>query len=62
MFLCNPDMLSKETTMTAMTADRFRPTRVDFANFKPRHFLWQREGKLATVTLNRPERKNPLTL
>jgi enoyl-CoA hydratase/carnithine racemase len=35
---------------------------MDFANFKPQHFLWQREGKVATVTLNRPERKNPLTL
>jgi len=44
------------------TAERFRPTRVDFANFKPQHFMWQREGKVATVTLNRPERKNPLTL
>jgi enoyl-CoA hydratase/carnithine racemase len=52
---------AKETMMTT-TAERFRPTRVDFANFKPQHFLWQREGKVATVTLNRPERKNPLTL
>ncbi len=25
------------------------------------HFLWQQEGKVATITLNRPERKNPLT-
>jgi enoyl-CoA hydratase/carnithine racemase len=44
------------------TATRFRPTRVDFTGFKPRHFLWQVDGKVATVTLNRPERKNPLTL
>ncbi len=44
------------------TAARFRPRRVDFVNFKPRHFLWQTEGSVATVTLNRPERKNPLTL
>jgi len=35
---------------------------VDFANFKPRHFIWQFSGKVATITLNRPERKNPLTL
>lgn len=48
--------------MTTNTADRFRPTRLDFDNFKPKHFLWQRDGKVATVTLNRPERKNPLTL
>ena len=44
------------------TATRFRPTRVDFANFSPKHFLWQLDGKVATITLNRPERKNPLTL
>ena len=44
------------------TAERFRPSRLDFSNFKPRHFRWDRDGKVATVTLNRPERKNPLTL
>jgi enoyl-CoA hydratase/carnithine racemase len=46
----------------AGTAARFRPTRVDFKNFKPQHFLWQVDGSVATITLNRPERKNPLTL
>jgi enoyl-CoA hydratase/carnithine racemase len=44
------------------TASRFRPPRVDFDRFQAKHFLWQRDGKVATVTLNRPERKNPLTL
>jgi enoyl-CoA hydratase/carnithine racemase len=44
------------------TAARFRPTRVDFKNYKPQHFLWQVDGAVATITLNRPERKNPLTL
>lgn len=44
------------------TAARFRPMRVDFMRFKPQHFLWQTHGSVATVTLNRPERKNPLTL
>ena len=53
---------SAEPSATADTRQRFRPSRVDFADFKPRHFLWQRSGKVATVTLNRPERKNPLTL
>ena len=48
--------------MTAHTADRFRPPRVDFSKFSSQHFKWEREGKVATVTLNRPERKNPLTL
>lgn len=30
-------------------------------DFKPKHFLWQISDKVATITLNRPERKNPLT-
>jgi len=46
----------------ADTAQRFSPPRIDFSTYRPQHFLWQREGKVATVTLNRPERKNPLTL
>ena len=47
--------------MTA-TATRFNPARVNFSQFMPRHFQWHRDGKIATITLNRPERKNPLTL
>jgi enoyl-CoA hydratase/carnithine racemase len=31
------------------------------ANFAPKHFLWSFADGVATVTLNRPERKNPLT-
>jgi enoyl-CoA hydratase/carnithine racemase len=27
----------------------------------PQHFLWRQDGKVGTITLNRPERKNPLT-
>lgn len=27
----------------------------------PRHFGWSLDGRVATITLNRPERKNPLT-
>jgi enoyl-CoA hydratase/carnithine racemase len=30
-------------------------------DFRPKHFGWSVEGKVATVILNRPERKNPLT-
>jgi enoyl-CoA hydratase/carnithine racemase len=30
-------------------------------NRQPKHFLLKVEGKVATLTLNRPERKNPLT-
>jgi enoyl-CoA hydratase/carnithine racemase len=32
-----------------------------FAEFKPQHFLWSLQDGVATVTLNRPEKKNPLT-
>jgi enoyl-CoA hydratase/carnithine racemase len=47
------------------------PSRVDpalvtgnrrpLAGYAARHFRWQVDGTVATVTLNRPERKNPLT-
>ena len=43
------------------TQDSFTPANVDFRNFQPKHFRWQLHGKVATITLNRPERKNPLT-
>jgi enoyl-CoA hydratase/carnithine racemase len=33
----------------------------DPATFAPRHFLWDYADGVATITLNRPERKNPLT-
>jgi enoyl-CoA hydratase/carnithine racemase len=28
---------------------------------QPKHFQWRTEGKVGVITLNRPERKNPLT-
>jgi len=31
------------------------------ATFEPEHFLWSFDNGVATVTLNRPDRKNPLT-
>ncbi len=31
------------------------------ADFQPEHFQWRVDGTVATVTLDRPERKNPLT-
>jgi enoyl-CoA hydratase/carnithine racemase len=31
------------------------------AALKPEHFLWNVEGEVAVIRLNRPERKNPLT-
>jgi enoyl-CoA hydratase/carnithine racemase len=35
---------------------------ISAANLKPVHFQWEVSGSVATITLNRPERKNPLTL
>jgi enoyl-CoA hydratase/carnithine racemase len=34
---------------------------IKLADYTAKHFLWETEGTVATVTLNRPERKNPLT-
>jgi enoyl-CoA hydratase/carnithine racemase len=33
----------------------------DLARFEPQHFQWQLQGRVGIITLNRPERKNPLT-
>ena len=35
--------------------------RKQLAGYQSRHFGWEVQGGVATVTLNRPERKNPLT-
>jgi enoyl-CoA hydratase/carnithine racemase len=32
------------------------------SRIQPRHFKWELDDRVATITLNRPERKNPLTL
>ena len=44
------------------TATRFRPAGLEWTSFRAQHFLWRLDGKVAIITLNRPERKNPLTL
>jgi enoyl-CoA hydratase/carnithine racemase len=36
-------------------------TKIRAAELKPRSFQWQVADKVATITLSRPERKNPLT-
>src|SRR3984885_4803396 len=33
----------------------------DPARFEPQHFQWTLQGRVGIITLNRPERKNPLT-
>jgi enoyl-CoA hydratase/carnithine racemase len=42
----------------ALAHDR---NRIDFRAYAPRHFRWKLDGGVATVALDRPERKNPLT-
>ena len=34
---------------------------MDATSYKPEHFLWSFKGGVGTITLNRPERMNPLT-
>ncbi|MDL5032386.1 enoyl-CoA hydratase family protein [Pelomonas sp. APW6] len=35
--------------------------RISLAGFAPQHFRWEQRGAVGLVTLNRPDRKNPLT-
>lgn len=41
----------------ALQAGNHKP----LAQYPAKHFLWQVDGSVATITLNRPDRKNPLT-
>lgn len=48
------------------STERVDPTlvagnRKQLAGYRAQHFLWQVSEGVATITLNRPERKNPLT-
>ncbi len=52
--------------MSNETTDRVDPglaagNQKSLAGYQAMHFLWQVSDGVATVTLNRPERKNPLT-
>ena len=48
--------------MTASSADALLAgNRTTLADYQARHFLWSVEGRVGTIELNRPERKNPLT-
>ncbi|MEZ5705219.1 MAG: enoyl-CoA hydratase family protein [Burkholderiaceae bacterium] len=49
-----------------MNTDHIDPTllagnRKPMAQYQARHFLWEVQDQVATITLNRPDRKNPLT-
>jgi enoyl-CoA hydratase/carnithine racemase len=45
--------------------ESFRPAtfviQPPLAAYQAQHFLWRVEGKIGVITLNRPDRKNPLT-
>jgi enoyl-CoA hydratase/carnithine racemase len=38
-----------------------RAKNISAAEIRPKHFHWQLHGKVAVITLSRPEKKNPLT-
>ncbi len=55
-----------ENTRPATSPDRVDPAllrgnRQHLADYQADHFKWQVDAGVATLTLNRPERKNPLT-
>jgi enoyl-CoA hydratase/carnithine racemase len=55
-------MEKQETRMTLSKADALLAgNQLTLAGYEARHFGWSVANKVATITLNRPERKNPLT-
>ena len=44
-----------------MKASNFNPNNFTPENFKPEHFLWTFKDGIATISLNNPAQKNPLT-
>jgi enoyl-CoA hydratase/carnithine racemase len=34
---------------------------MNYQDLKPRHFRWRLDGRVGVISLDRPERKNPLT-
>jgi len=48
--------------MTALVKNKIaNPVTLPLTDYKPEHFLLKVDGRIATVTLNRPDKKNPLT-
>ena len=62
---CSPEwMREREILYQALggsSARSRKDRRLDPETFQPAHFHWDFADGVATVTLNRPERKNPLT-
>jgi enoyl-CoA hydratase/carnithine racemase len=50
-----------DTTHPALHPALLAGNRCTLAHYAARHFHWALQGKVATLTLNRPERKNPIT-
>ena len=48
-------------TPTSIDPALLAGNRRELAGYAARHFLWQADSGVATITLNRPERKNPIT-
>jgi enoyl-CoA hydratase/carnithine racemase len=53
--------LSSPTALATVNDPAMAAQQRSFATYAPQHFLWSLEAGVATITLNRPERKNPLT-
>ena len=53
--------MTTETKTQAESQTTTESPASDLRAYQARHFRWAVDGKVATVTLDRPERKNPLT-
>lgn len=56
-----PDVVSCLPSVYPSPYPCMSPIGIDVETIQPRHFRWDVAGRVATVTLNRPDRKNPLT-
>jgi len=54
------DLANTRPVLAGSTQIRLMPDS-PISDIHPKYFLWSVDGKVATITLNRPERKNPLT-
>lgn len=59
--MMNPSPNDDDSTPDGSGSPLNRDVPRRFADYTPRHFAWTLDEGVGTVTLNRPERKNPLT-